>query len=41
MLPDIRGQAIIFVRYDESGATAGRPALVTSMEVFALARQRR
>ncbi len=35
MLPDIRGQAIIFVRYDESGATAGRPALVTSMEVFA------
>ena len=35
VLPDIRGQAIIFVRYDESGATAGRPALVTSMEVFA------
>jgi hypothetical protein len=35
VLPDIRGQAIIFVRYDERGATAGRPALVTSMEVFA------
>jgi len=35
VLPDIRGQAIIFVRYDDSGATAGRPALVTSMEVFA------
>ena len=34
VLPDIRGQAIIFVRYAES-ATAGRPALVTSMEVFA------
>ena len=29
VLPDIRGQAIIFVRYGESGATAGRPALVT------------
>ena len=35
VLPDIRGQAIIFVRYGEPGATAGRPALVTSMEVFA------
>jgi hypothetical protein len=35
VLPDIRGQAIIFVRYGESGASAGRPALVTSMEVFA------
>lgn len=36
VLPDIRGQAIIFVRYGEStGATAGRPSLVTSMEVFA------
>lgn len=35
VLPDIRGQVIIFVRYGESGATPGRPALVTSMEVFA------
>lgn len=35
VLPDIRGQAIIFVRYGESGAAAGRPALATSMEVFA------
>jgi len=35
MLPDIRGQAIIFVRYGESRGSAGRPALVTSMEVFA------
>lgn len=34
VLPDIRGQAIIFVRYGETGA-AGRPALATSMEVFA------
>ena len=34
MLPDIRGQAIIFVRYGENGG-AGKPALVTSMEVFA------
>jgi hypothetical protein len=35
MLPDIRGQAIIFVRYGDNGAAAGKPALVTSMEVFA------
>ncbi len=35
VLPDIRGQAIIFVRYGENGAVAGKPALVTSMEVFA------
>jgi hypothetical protein len=34
VLPDIRGQAIIFVRYGENGG-AGKPALVTSMEVFA------
>jgi len=34
VLPDIRGQAIIFVRYGENGGT-GKPALVTSMEVFA------
>jgi hypothetical protein len=34
VLPDIRGQAIIFVRYGEDGG-AGKPALVTSMEVFA------
>jgi hypothetical protein len=35
VLPDIRGQAIIFVRYGENDAAAGKPALVTSMEVFA------
>jgi hypothetical protein len=35
VLPDIRGQAIIFVRYGESGSAAGRPALATSMQVFA------
>jgi len=35
VLPDISGQAIIFVRYGESRTPAGRPALVTSMEVFA------
>ena len=34
VLPDIRGQAIIFVRYGENSG-AGKPALVTSMEVFA------
>jgi len=34
MLPDIRGQAIIFVRYGETGPAA-QPALATSMEVFA------
>ena len=34
VLPDIRGQAIIFVRYGENGG-AGKPALVTPMEVFA------
>jgi hypothetical protein len=35
VLPDIHGQAIIFVHYGESGEPGGRPALVTSMEVFA------
>ena len=35
VLPDIRGQAIIFLHYGESGTVAGRPALATSIEVFA------
>ena len=35
VLPDIRGQAIIFVHYGENGTVAGRPGLATSMEVFA------
>jgi hypothetical protein len=35
VLPDIRGQAIIFVRYGERSAPAGRPSLATSIEVFA------
>jgi hypothetical protein len=35
VLPDIRGQAVIFLRYADGRGPNGRPALVTSMEVFA------
>ena len=35
VLPDIRGQAIIFVHYGDRGAEGKPPALATSMEVFA------
>jgi len=35
VLPDIRGQAVILLRYAEDPRPDGRPALATSMEVFA------
>jgi len=35
VLPDIRGQAVILLRYAEGTGPNGRPALATSMEVFA------
>ena len=35
MLPDIRGQAVILLRYADGPGSSGRPALATSMEVFA------
>ena len=35
MLPDISGQAVILVRYAVGQGPNGRPALATSMEVFA------
>jgi hypothetical protein len=35
VLPDIRGQAVILLRYADSAGSNGRPALATSMEVFA------
>ena len=35
VLPDIRGQAVILLRYANGPGPDGRPALATSMEVFA------
>ena len=35
MLPNIRGQAVILLRYADGPGPSGRPALATSMEVFA------
>ena len=35
VLPDIRGQAVILLRYAHGPGPNGRPALATSMEVFA------
>jgi hypothetical protein len=35
VLPDIRGQAVILLRYADGPGPNGRPALATSMEVFA------
>ena len=35
VLPDIRGQAVILLRYANGPDPNGRPALATSMEVFA------
>jgi len=35
VLPDIRGQAVIVLRYADGPGPNGRPALATSMEVFA------
>jgi hypothetical protein len=35
VLPDIRGQAVILVRYAAGPGPNGRPALATSIEVFA------
>lgn len=35
VLPDIRGQAVILLRYADGPGSNGRPALATSMEVFA------
>ena len=35
VLPDIRGQAVILLRYADGPSSSGRPALATSMQVFA------
>ncbi len=35
VLPHIRGQAVILLRYADGPGPSGRPALATSMEVFA------
>ena len=35
VLPDIQGQAVILLRYADGPGPTGRPALATSMEVFA------
>lgn len=35
VLPDIRGQAVILLRYADGPGPSGRPTLATSMEVFA------
>ena len=35
VLPDVRGQAVILLRYADGPGPNGRPALATSMEVFA------
>jgi len=35
LLPDIRGQAVILLHYAGGPGPSGRPALTTSMEVFA------
>src|SRR5574342_535125 len=35
VLPDIRGQAVILLRYADGPGPNGRPALATSIEVFA------
>jgi len=35
VLPDIRGQAVILLRYADGPGSSGRPALATSMQVFA------
>ena len=35
MLPDISGQAVILIRYADGPGPDGRPALATSIEVFA------
>lgn len=35
VLPDIRGQAVILLRYADGPGSKGRPALATTMEVFA------
>jgi len=35
VLPDIRGQAVILLRFADSPGPNGRPVLATSMEVFA------